>query len=124
MKRVLLALLLLTIVPAGSAAGGERFACNMNTLTKSERVTHHKLSRALLEKVREKTELPNGYAFRLPSAAFLTTAQWVSLERKCCPFFTFELELAGDADPLWLRITGSEGIKPFILAEFGLEASP
>jgi hypothetical protein len=50
----------------------------------------------------------------------MTAAEWVSFERKCCPFFAFELEQAKDQGPFWLRITGSEGVKPFIVEEFGL----
>jgi hypothetical protein len=73
--------------------------------------------------VQEQRELPNGYAFRLPPALLTTTAQWVSLERKCCPFFAFEIELSKHDGPLWLLITGSEGIKAFIRAELDLEGT-
>jgi hypothetical protein len=66
--------------------------------------------------------MSNGYSFRLPPGTLLTVARWVALERKCCPFFTFQVELAGDEGPLWLRITGSDGIKAFIRAEFQLDS--
>jgi hypothetical protein len=57
-------------------------------------------------------------SFRLPSSALMTVAEWVSLERKCCPFFAFEIEQPKDQGPVWLRITGSEGAKAFIEEEF------
>jgi hypothetical protein len=122
MKLVLCALLMIAMSPAGSAEAEEHFACNMKALSKSERGAHQRASRKLLKAVLEQKELPNGYAFRLPPATLAMTAQWVSLESKCCPFFGFEFELSKDEGPLWLRVTGSEGIKPFILAEFGLDA--
>ena len=116
----LLALLsLLTLAPA-AALGGEKFACEMNALTKAERARHAALSHALLGAALEKKELPDGYGFRLSADELTRAAEWMSLERKCCPFFTFELEQARDGGPLWLRIKGTEGVKAFIQAEFGL----
>ena len=122
MRKVLVASMLMVLVPPGSAAGGERFACNMSALTKSERAAYAKLTRTLVAAVQEKSELRNGYSFRMPPAMLTTAAEWVAFERKCCPFFTFGLELARDEGPLWLRITGSEGVKAFIRAEFQLDS--
>lgn len=121
MTRLLLASLLLSLVPSGSADGKESFACNMAALTKNERAAYQKLAQRLLGAVEERRELKNGYAFRLPPETLVAAAEWVSFERRCCPFFAFELELAKDDGPLWLRVTGSEGIKAFIRAEFGFE---
>lgn len=109
---------LLAVVPASE--GGERFACNMNALTKADRVRHQELSKSLMAAVKEQKELPDGYGFRLPADSLTTAAEWVSLERLCCPFFTFELEQARDSGPLWLRVKGPEGVKNFIKMEFGL----
>jgi hypothetical protein len=38
-------------------------------------------------------------------------------ERLCCPFFEISLRFERDGGPLWLRLTGREGIKDFIKAE-------
>ena len=46
--------------------------------------------------------------------------EWVELERQCCPFFGFEVRWEGKNGPVWLRLTGPEGVKEFILNEFGL----
>ena len=116
--KVLLTSLMMAMVPIVSGAGGEPFACNMAALTKSERTQYARLARSLMAAVQEKRELRNGYAFRLPPGTLVTAAQWVAFERKCCPFFTFEMEQARDQGPLWLRLTGSEGVKAFIRAEF------
>lgn len=119
MKSLLLSFLIGS-ASLGSIAARERFACNMNALTSGERARYQELSRTLLTVVEEKRELRNGYGFRLPPSALLTAAEWVSFERKCCPFFAFEIEQPKDQGPLWLRITGSEGVKAFIEEEFQL----
>lgn len=120
MLRIVLASLLLTLVPLGSVAAGERFACNLLALSKAERARHAALSKSLLGAVEEQSELRNGYAFRLPAAKLVDAAQWAAFERRCCPFFAFEIALASHDGPLWLRVTGAAGVKPFIREEFGL----
>jgi hypothetical protein len=114
----ILATLLLLI---GGAHAGEHYFCNLNALSKAERARHQELSRALQKAAAETAELPNGYGFRLGARELPLAAEWVGFESRCCPFFGFELALARDQGPLWLRITGgSDGIKAFIRAEFGL----
>jgi hypothetical protein len=110
--------LVIGLVSSGSAGARERFACHMGALTSGERARHEELSRTLLAVVQEKSELRNGYAFRLPPSALMTAAEWVSFERKCCPFFAFELEQPKDQGPVWLRITGSDAVKAVIEEEF------
>jgi len=119
--RLLLIGVLTSLVSAGSAGAGERFACNLNALTKVERAAYAKLARGLMAAVEERQELEHGYAFRLPAGMLMAAAEWVSYEKRCCPFFTFELTVARDDGPVWLSVTGSEGVKPFIREEFGLK---
>ena len=118
--RLLLASLLM-LVPFENAAGGEHFACNMNALTRAEREEHGRLAHELFAAVRARKELPDGYAFRLPHDALVQAARWIALERRCCPFFGFSLQLESHDGPLWLSVTGGAGIKPFIRAEFQLD---
>lgn len=117
--KYLLASMLLGLVPSAGAAGTP-LACNLGALSKSERADHARRMGQLAEAVQETRELRDGYAFRLAPGALAATAQWVALESRCCPFFTFELELASGGGPLWLRIRGTEGVKAFIRAELGL----
>ena len=118
--KTFIASLLLTLLPLSHAVAGEHFACNMKALSTAERARHQELTRILLTTVAEKAELKDGYGFRLPASELGHAAEWVRLEARCCPFFTFELEQARDEGPLWMRITGSEGVKAFIRAEFQL----
>ena len=66
-------------------------------------------------------ELPDGYSFRLSNALPLSrAAQWSELEARCCPFFDIRLEQTREHGPLWLHLTGRDGVKQFIREEFGL----
>src|SRR5262245_23922994 len=118
--KALMTTLLLSLVPAVAAEAATRFACNMNALTRSERAAHEQISERLLGSIQERKELKNGYAFRLPANSLVEAAQWIANERKCCPFFAFGIDVAGTGD-VWLRLTGPEGVKPFIVAELGLD---
>lgn len=95
-------------------------ACRLSALTKEEREREADLLREHRGAVREVRELPDGYAYRFASndGLFRRLAELVTLERRCCPFLTFELEWGGDADP-WLRVTGGPAAKEFVYATFG-----
>lgn len=43
------------------------------------------------------------------------------LERVCCSFFRFELKAGRQEEPVWLRITGGEGVKEFLKTQFKLK---
>jgi hypothetical protein len=104
----------------GPARAGERFACAMHALNAGERARHHALLTELLASVADKRELADGYGFRFAPQALPKVAEWIGFERRCCPFFTFDLAVARDSGPLWLDVRGSAGVKDFIRAEFGL----
>jgi len=55
----------------------------------------------------EYRELPNGYSFRLPNdiETIKGIAEWVNLERLCCPFFSFDLVSEREGGAFWLNIT-------------------
>jgi hypothetical protein len=97
------------------------FYCNVYAFTPAERKHHNDLTRKLSEARAEVRELPDGYAFRLlpEILSLVELAEFVSLESRCCPFFDFAVELERNNGPLWLRLRGNDGIKPFIRAEFG-----
>ena len=98
------------------------FSCNMSALINADRERHKQLLLKLEAARIEIQELPDGYSFRLRSemVSLAETAEWISYESKCCPFFDFEILLERDNGPLWLKLRGKEGIKPFIRAEFGI----
>jgi hypothetical protein len=97
------------------------FACNMNAIPPEERGTHVAAIQAVFRAVEEVRELPDGYAFRLANetAVLFEVADFLAKERLCCPFFGFSLEIEPEGGPVWLSLTGREGVKPFIQAEIG-----
>jgi len=97
------------------------FACDMTAIAADQRAAHLATINKLFRAVESLRELPNGYTFRLPneSEVLLTAAEFIALERLCCPFFGFGLEIEREGGAVWLTLTGREGVKPFIIAEIG-----
>lgn len=100
-------------------------ACNLNAMTMEQRERYQALSRQIWKAVEETKELPDGYAFRLPAVPelCLVTAEFITLERLCCPFFTLAIELEQNGGPMWLRVTGREEVKAFLAAEMDRQLS-
>ena len=97
------------------------FACDMHAIPLESRAAHQSNTERLFSLVQQVQELPNGYTFRLPNETdvWKLAAEFVDLERLCCPFFAFRLEFKRQGDPIYLTVTGAEGVKPFIMAEIG-----
>src|SRR5829696_727075 len=70
------------------------------------RALRHQLSKDL----HEVRELEDGYAFRHSSEAevLIALAEYVALERLCCPFFDFAIEVGRDGGVVWLKMTGGQ----------------
>ncbi len=106
----------------GSPERGELpIACDPTTLSTEQRERKRLLQRRLRADVQEIRELPAGYAFRHSpeSSVCLAVAEFITLERLCCPFFDFGLEVERNGGPLWLRITGGEDAKWVLRVELG-----
>ncbi len=97
-----------------------KFYCNTKALTPAERTHHKELTDKLIASRKEILETEKGYEFQYsPSTVSLAElADWVVAEGKCCPFFDFHIDLEREGQLLCLRLTGEEGIKPFIRSEF------
>ncbi len=96
------------------------FFCNLNALTKAERVSHQDVSQRMLASLRGVREVDDGYAFDLDGhqLSIKDLASWVELERRCCPFFDFHVEWRREDGPVTLQLKGRPGVKDFIHAEF------
>ena len=97
-----------------------KFYCNRQALNPTERAHHKQLSDKLLATRTNIVETEKGYEFQFsPSTISLAElADWVAAEGKCCQFFDFHIDLERQGTLLCLRLTGEEGIKTFIRAEF------
>ena len=91
-------------------------ACEGTAIPASDRDQHLATVTQIFQAVQEVRELSNGYAFKLPNepGMFMMLANFVENERLCCPFYGFGLELEPGGGPVWLRLTGGEGVKQFI----------
>jgi hypothetical protein len=100
-----------------------KYFCNVKALTPEERARHTRLTDKLMATRKETVETAKGYEFQFSpkTVSLAELAEWVSAESKCCPFFDFHIDLEGEGSLLCLRLTGEEGIKAFIRAEFHLE---
>jgi hypothetical protein len=116
----LIALILLCSLVCCASADPRPLACHLDAMSASERSHHAELGLALRGVILERRELADGYAFRVPEAALVPAAEWVSLERKCCPFFAFAITQDENQGAVWLRITGAKGVKEFIASEMRL----
>jgi hypothetical protein len=97
------------------------FACNRAALTPQERKRHFdELSPALQARKKSIRELRDGFEFEFPSdtATFHLVSEWVAGERLCCPIFDIDVHVEREGGSLWLRLTGREGVKQFIRADF------
>jgi hypothetical protein len=96
------------------------FYCNLRALSADQHHRQQELSRTLVSLRRSARELPDGYEFELPadSATVQAAAEWAVMEKLCCPFLRIDLRLEADQGPFWLRLSGKEGVKQFIRADF------
>jgi hypothetical protein len=100
-----------------------KFYCNIKALTPEERARHKQLTEKLMAARKEIGETEKGYEFQYDPAdvSVAELARWVAAESKCCPFFDFHIDLEREGKLACLRLTGEEGVKAFIRAEFKIE---
>ena len=94
----------------------QTLACDLTAIPSDVREEHVITAPQLFALAQEVQELPNGFAIRFLNEAsrFMAIAKFIENERLCCPFFNFGLELEPNNGPLWLRLTGGEGVKEIL----------
>ena len=99
-----------------------KFYCNTKALTAEERAHHKQLSEKLMAVRKATVETGKGYEFQFgpQDTTLAELADWVVAESKCCPFFDFHIDLENEGKLICLRLTGEEGVKQFMRAEFGI----
>jgi hypothetical protein len=101
-----------------------QLACIPGAIPTNKRAQHSALARKLLNQdATERTDLVDGYGFRFGTDTLLELTQFIDNERKCCPFMAFELVIAPEAGPIWLRMTGPNGTRAVLQAELGIAGS-
>jgi hypothetical protein len=95
-------------------------ACNPNAISAEQSERWMVVGKQMYQAIQEVLELPNGYAFRLSNDAsmLMIIAEDLTIERLCCPFLRFTLDIAPAGGPVWLSFTGPEGTKAFLKFSF------
>ena len=94
-------------------------ACDISAIAPEKRAEHLTTSRELFSQIVSIRELTSGYAFELGDGpdVIVKAAQFIALEKLCCPFLHFAVEIEAEGGPTWLRLTGREGVKEFVREE-------
>jgi hypothetical protein len=115
----LFAFLVCVGICASQNVASPALACNLKAISATERPRYNDLVKRLRLAVRERREMSDGYMFRLDADTISLTevAEWMSMERRCCPFLNFQLSLSGNQDDWQLTLTGPKGVKDIITQE-------
>ncbi len=96
------------------------FVCNLKAISAADRPRYNDLVKRLRAAIQSRGELHNGYSFAIDAKAVTLpeAAEWMAMERLCCPFLTISLTTSGTSSNWTLTLTGPKGVKPLIEAEF------
>lgn len=91
-------------------------ACDLTAIPSDVREEHVISTPQLFALAQEVQDLPNGFSIRFlnEQGRFMAIARFIENERLCCPFFNFGLEIEPNSGPLWLRLTGGDGVKEIL----------
>ena len=114
------ALLCISTFAADQKGHSSVFACNLKAISAAERPRYNDLMKRLQTAIRHRNELPDGFLFKLDGSTITLreVAEWMTMERLCCPFLTFQLSASGDRTDWLLKLTGADGVKPLLQTEF------
>jgi hypothetical protein len=93
-------------------------ACNLKAISAVQRPRYNNLVSRLRAAMRDRRELPDGYSYSLDVAKITEpeVSEWITMERLCCPFLIFQLDVAGEV--LRLTMRGPDGAKAVLREEF------
>ena len=100
------------------ASPQERAHCNLSVLTSADRAKDREIVPVLASALRERKELPDGYAYRFDRKVLKPLGEWLEIVARCCQPLTYVVDLQPQpGGALWVRITGHDS-KEFIDQEF------
>jgi hypothetical protein len=96
-------------------------ACQLNVFSAEESQRYQTVRKRIEGAVVRIVEMGNGYVFHLPDddAMLAMVADWIALERQCCPFFEFNVSVGGLEPSILVALTGSPEVKRLLAAELG-----
>jgi hypothetical protein len=100
------------------------FACNMAAMSPEQRAEHHTLTKRLVSELAVPVATtPDAISLSMLASAYEDVTRFIALERLCCPFLHFSLEIPPNEVALTLTLSGPTGAAEFIRAELGLPQS-
>ena len=105
------------VIPVSSAPA---IACDLGALSPEQRAREQALLLEFRGMFREAQETEQGFSMAVPADPYLLSrlAEFLGLERLCCPFLTFHLSVPADRGAISLQIQGPPGAKAFLRSEF------
>jgi hypothetical protein len=102
------------------------FYCDRTALTPEQRKRQQELGKILRSSLLGIRESADGFEFEFSydAANYQGLTEFTPLERACCPFFDISIRLEREGGKLWWGLTGREGVKQFIPAEFSPWINP
>jgi hypothetical protein len=96
------------------------FYCDRTALTPEQRKRQQEPGKILRSSLLGIQELADGFEFEFSydAANYQAPTEFTPLERACYPFFDISIRLEREGGKLWWGLTGREGVKQFIPAEF------
>lgn len=94
-------------------------ACCHTVFTLEQRVEYKSIWGELEVRRIGINEIEQGYEYHFPgdSDTLRLVNEWVSMERKCCPFLTFTVIASFEDEPILLQLTGNEEAKEFLRSD-------
>ncbi len=94
-------------------------ACNMAAISSAQRPRYDDLVKRLRGSIQGRREIADGYTFRLDPnrISMAELGEWIALERLCCSFLTFNVEVKSDG-ATQLSMRGPEGTKAVLAEDF------
>jgi hypothetical protein len=95
-------------------------ACDLDAIAAADRPRYNELRAMLRPAAVGKRDLPDGISIQISTErmALAQVAEWISFERKCCPFLEFRIDVAPESGPVWVSLTGRAGVKEFLAQAF------
>ena len=87
-------------------------------------VEFRKRREGLLDEIKtgilETSEIKNGFIFSFPKddSWILKLAEMITLERECCPFLNFKMNINANKNLFSLELSGQKGTKEFVSSLF------
>ncbi|MGH9720457.1 MAG: hypothetical protein ACRD8O_09605 [Bryobacteraceae bacterium] len=86
-------------------------ACRLDSLDKRAKQRHKELTAKLRAAIVDVREEPDGFRFRLRDEFLRDLSEWITLERKCCSFWRFDVSVEREVE---LRLSGPPEAKAIL----------